>query len=426
MAIQVNGTTVIDNSRNITNVGSVTATSFSGDGSNLTNIPSGAASSVVSYASAPAVPSIGGMYYNTTDNILYVSNGTGWLEAIPQGPESQGGTIAVDIPYQAGGTAYSLDLRTVFEDAVTPDNQLVFAFVGAAPPGMSISNSYYLVHDNATWSPNTSGSAYDFSISATDSDGITGTPQAFSLLLGGRQLKIQQSELPDWNNPQLNLTTSGTINLPSGLNENTVCYVYLVGTGGPGNDTLYQGGWYFGGLGGDARIIICKASILDGSLLTIPAPDPVPTGSWQPGSSRATTLLIQDRNYSTAHGSNSQVIIDQPPPTLEWLSDGLIANYFQIAATSPGLNPPITIIEGTNEVNFGKGLASSNTAVGSYEQYIFAAGKGWAEYSGTGYGTSLYAGDGGSGRYSAGVAPGGGGGYQAIGAAGSCRIYYAT
>ena len=38
MAIKVNGTTVIDDSRNISNVGTVTATSFSGDGSALTGI----------------------------------------------------------------------------------------------------------------------------------------------------------------------------------------------------------------------------------------------------------------------------------------------------------------------------------------------------------------------------------------------------
>ena len=43
MAIKVNGTTVIDDSRNISNVGTVTATSFSGDGSALTGIDSGGA-----------------------------------------------------------------------------------------------------------------------------------------------------------------------------------------------------------------------------------------------------------------------------------------------------------------------------------------------------------------------------------------------
>tara|TARA_B100000035_G_scaffold234182_1_gene202473 strand:+ start:3501 stop:5039 length:1539 start_codon:yes stop_codon:yes gene_type:complete len=39
MAIKISGTTVIDNSRNGTNLGIVTATSFDGDGSGLTNLP---------------------------------------------------------------------------------------------------------------------------------------------------------------------------------------------------------------------------------------------------------------------------------------------------------------------------------------------------------------------------------------------------
>jgi hypothetical protein len=48
MAIQINGTTVIDNSRNYTNMaagnfsGSVTASSLVGDGNNLTNLPASA------------------------------------------------------------------------------------------------------------------------------------------------------------------------------------------------------------------------------------------------------------------------------------------------------------------------------------------------------------------------------------------------
>ena len=40
MAIKVSNTTVIDDSRNITNVGSFTATTFNGSGANLTNLPS--------------------------------------------------------------------------------------------------------------------------------------------------------------------------------------------------------------------------------------------------------------------------------------------------------------------------------------------------------------------------------------------------
>jgi hypothetical protein len=44
MAIKINNTTIIDDSRNIVNAGIVTATSFSGDGSNLINLPATGAS----------------------------------------------------------------------------------------------------------------------------------------------------------------------------------------------------------------------------------------------------------------------------------------------------------------------------------------------------------------------------------------------
>ena len=51
MAIKISGTTVIDNSQNITNVGVVTATSFTGDGSQLTNLPGGGGNTLEATAS---------------------------------------------------------------------------------------------------------------------------------------------------------------------------------------------------------------------------------------------------------------------------------------------------------------------------------------------------------------------------------------
>ena len=39
MAIKISGSTIIDDSRNIVSAGVVTATSYHGDGSNLTNLP---------------------------------------------------------------------------------------------------------------------------------------------------------------------------------------------------------------------------------------------------------------------------------------------------------------------------------------------------------------------------------------------------
>ena len=51
MAIKISGTTVIDNSQNITNAGIVTATSFTGDGSQLTNLPGGGGNTLEATAS---------------------------------------------------------------------------------------------------------------------------------------------------------------------------------------------------------------------------------------------------------------------------------------------------------------------------------------------------------------------------------------
>ncbi len=95
MAIKVNGTTVIDDSRNISNVGTVTATSFSGNGSALTGIdtaPPTTFGDVGTYAF---------LYYTTTvvDGTTYAGSGlypAGIFNWNPIGGDSfTGGTDAI-------------------------------------------------------------------------------------------------------------------------------------------------------------------------------------------------------------------------------------------------------------------------------------------------------------------------------------------
>ena len=62
MAIKVNGTTVIDDSRNISNVGTITATSFSGNGSALTGISTTPTTADVLSATAGATLGAVGTY----------------------------------------------------------------------------------------------------------------------------------------------------------------------------------------------------------------------------------------------------------------------------------------------------------------------------------------------------------------------------
>jgi hypothetical protein len=58
----------------ISSAGVMTATSFAGDGSNLTGIDA-----VITATAAPSVGSAGALFYNTTEEALYVSNGTTWV-----------------------------------------------------------------------------------------------------------------------------------------------------------------------------------------------------------------------------------------------------------------------------------------------------------------------------------------------------------
>jgi hypothetical protein len=79
MAIKVNGTTVIDDSRNISNVGSVSASSFSGDGSNLTGIGGGATEFITKATVSSATLNIdftsSSFDSSKYDNYMFVING---------------------------------------------------------------------------------------------------------------------------------------------------------------------------------------------------------------------------------------------------------------------------------------------------------------------------------------------------------------
>lgn len=75
MAIKISGSTIIDDSRNIVNAGVVTATSFSGDGANLTGISSVSfATTSFGLSGSPAIlVSSAGINTDSAPTNLYVS-----------------------------------------------------------------------------------------------------------------------------------------------------------------------------------------------------------------------------------------------------------------------------------------------------------------------------------------------------------------
>ena len=102
MAIKVNGTTVIDDSRNMSNVGTVTATSFSGSGASLTNIPSTApgpdfnpTSPTTTYTSSGSWSKPGSIGDNDWVVFYIVGGGGGGLNGNMWGTGGAGGAAAI-------------------------------------------------------------------------------------------------------------------------------------------------------------------------------------------------------------------------------------------------------------------------------------------------------------------------------------------
>lgn len=129
MAIKVNGTTVIDDSRNVSNVGTVSATSFSGSGANLTNLPQGAPFAPANFDPG-GTPDVTLTSSGTWTKPASVTAGT-WITIYAVG--GGGGRKPVDSTWgNSGGGAAAVVV------AIVPDNISSISFViGAGASGGS-------------------------------------------------------------------------------------------------------------------------------------------------------------------------------------------------------------------------------------------------------------------------------------------------
>jgi len=195
-----------------------------GDGSGLSGI-SGSATAIVTHAAAPAVGSEGAVYYNTTLDVLFISNGSAWQEVIPQAPNTTGGTVSLsELTY---GSSYTYGLGTDFHDAVTTDANLTYVLAsGTLPSGLAINGV------NLEWngvSPVT-GATYNFTIRATDGDGLTATQQYSQVQAGIPANTVNGSVL--YYEGQ-----SGTWTVPA-----NVYSIAVVAIGGGGGGAQYNDG----------------------------------------------------------------------------------------------------------------------------------------------------------------------------------------
>ena len=124
-------------------------------------------------ASAPTVGAKGELFYNTTQNKLYVSNGTAWTMVSNDAPSATGGTVVISTLNE--GATFSYNLGTNFTDDSNTDAELTYSLESGTLPGgatLPTSGNSAMTGTVGNVSSNT---VYTFSIRATDVAGATAT-----------------------------------------------------------------------------------------------------------------------------------------------------------------------------------------------------------------------------------------------------------
>ena len=190
-------------------------------------------------SSVPSVASEGSLYYNTTLDVLYVSNGSIWVSMSNQGPLSTGGTIT--IPAIAGLVTFNYDLGLNFTDDTNTDAQLTYTLQsGTLPAGCALPSSGSSAFTGTA--TNQATATYNFVIKATDTNGkialqsYTQTINFFFIGGGGTKTTSGAYTIHTFN-------SSGTF-----TSNGTKAIEYLVIAGGAGGGQGSYGGG--GGAGG--------------------------------------------------------------------------------------------------------------------------------------------------------------------------------
>ena len=135
---------------------------------------SASANSIQGYSSAPAVPAEGGIYYNTTEDVLYISNGVSWKLLLDAPPTFTGGAFSQT---SVSGASFSNNPRSYFSDDVTSNAQLVLTRSGSLPPGITETGDVI----SGTLPVVATTTSYSFSYVATDGIGNTSPPKTYSI-----------------------------------------------------------------------------------------------------------------------------------------------------------------------------------------------------------------------------------------------------
>jgi hypothetical protein len=215
---------------------------------------------------------------------------------------------------------------------------------------------------------------------------------------------------PDWDptsTPDVTLTSSGTWTKPGSLGSDDWVVFYMIGGGGGAGSATST--WKNGGCGGHAAIFGARSGTLPSSISFTVGAGGASVANSAGSAGGDTYATINSRTYTALGGPGGHGTINETIQTL--------TGFYTLP------------FGGQSPLDYDQNSASSPTKTGFYTDApdsIFAGGHGGTYYTtGSGPGTSQFAGNGG-GSGQAGIAPGGGCGGNSLGggARGEVRIYY--
>jgi len=193
--------------------------------------------SVIKQSSAPSIAEEGTLFYNTSTDILYVSNGSSWTLVANNPPNTTGGTVTIPTIYE--GDSFSYNLGIDFEDDVDGDSELIYShYSGTMPGGCNVPGlgSSTL---NGTASAVSSNTNYNWEIMATDTSGGTSI-QAYYQTINTVPFEASGGSVSTYSNKKVHTFTSS--NNISFNKSGTVDMLIIAGGG--------AGGYRHGGGGG--------------------------------------------------------------------------------------------------------------------------------------------------------------------------------
>ena len=207
---------------------------------------------VTKASSTPSVAAEGTLFYNTTQDVLYFSNGSAWVALSNAAPTTTGGTVT--IPTKEYGTNQNYNLGTDFSDNESSDTELTYTLESGSLPGGTSLPSSGTGSSPLAGTITASAGTYNFSVRATDPDGSF-VVQAYTQVIfrqptGGSITTSGSYRIHTF-------TSSGTFT----TYETNLAVEYLIiagGAGGGGAGTAGYGregraprigGWHSGGSG---------------------------------------------------------------------------------------------------------------------------------------------------------------------------------